>query len=116
MGGALLVLYAGSYVLNSSLGGYWNKPERDGHDRWVFGLSIHTAILWQPRIGYWAPFRSDCVGAFYSPLVRIDRWLFHPTHYLTDPDIGEWTITLTPKDFHPRFRAAWTAELAHRDR
>ncbi len=61
--GSLALLYLGSFMLNSRFGGYWNKPERDGHDRWSYGLSMHTAVLWQPRFGYWAPYISDGLGA-----------------------------------------------------
>ena len=38
LGFVLALLYIGSFALNSHFGGYWNKPERDGHDRWSFGL------------------------------------------------------------------------------
>lgn len=43
--------YILSYSMNSALGGYWGRPETDGHDRYSFGLAMPTAILWQPRWG-----------------------------------------------------------------
>ena len=109
---ALVLLYVGSFVLNSHFGGYWNKPERDGHDRWSFGLSMHTAVLWQPRFGYWALYRSDWLGAFYSPLIRLDRRFIHPTRYVSDPNFVEWSKTTTAADWHPQFRAEIEAALA----
>ena len=110
--GISALFYVGSFALNSHLGGYWNKPERDGHDRWSFGLSLHTAVLWQPRFGYWALYRSDWLGAFYSPLIRLDRRLLHPTRYVSDPNFFEWSKTTTAADWHPQFRAEIEAALA----
>ena len=111
----LALLYIASFALNSHCGGYWNKPERDGHDRWSFGLSMHTAVLWQPRFGYWALYRSDWLGAFYSPLIRLDRQFVHPTRYVSDPKFFEWSKTTTAADWHPQFRAEIEAALAHKD-
>lgn len=102
--GALALLYVASFALNSRFGGYWNRPERDGHDRWSFGLFMHTAIFWQPRFGYWAPYRSDWLGAFYSPLIWLDRRFVHPTRYISDPNFSEWARKTTAADWHPQFR------------
>jgi len=96
--------YVVSYTVNSSLGGYWMTPERDTHERYSFGLSMSTAIHWQPRIGYHARFVTDAVGRFYAPLIRIDRWLIHPTRYLTEKDVFERCDRLGVADMHPRFR------------
>ncbi len=106
----LAVLYIGSFALNSYYGGYWNKLERDGRDRWAVGLSMPTAILWQPRFGYWAPFRADLLGTFYSPLIRLDRSFVHVTRYVSDPDFYEWARNeATASDVHPKFRAEYLA-------
>jgi hypothetical protein len=111
--GALGFLYVTSFALNSHFGGYWGKPERDGHDRWSFGLSMHTAILWQPRFGYWALYRSDWLGSLYSPLIRLDRRFLHSTHYVTDPKISEWIDATKVTDWHPQFRAEILAAREH---
>jgi hypothetical protein len=103
--GAVTFLYIGSFALNSYFGGYWNQLERDRHGRWNFGLSLHTAVLWQPRFGCWAPYRSDWLGAFYSPLIRFDRHLIHPSRYVTDPKFFEWSNATAVTDWHPAFRA-----------
>jgi hypothetical protein len=113
--GVAAFFYVGLFALNSFSGGYWNKLERDGHDRWSFGLSMHTATLWQPRYGYWALYRSDWLGAFYSPLIRLDRRFIHHTHYVSDPEFSDWAKTLTVADWHPRFQREVAAVLAHRN-
>ena len=102
----LLLLYVVSFALNTYSGGYWDRPERDGHDRYSFGLSMSTAVLWQPRFGYWTPFRSDWLGTFYSPLIRLDRKFLHPTRYLSDPSFDSWVEASAVSDWHPRFRTA----------
>lgn len=96
--------YVVSYVVNSSLGGYWMKPERDTRDRYSFGLSMFTAFNWQPRVGYNSSFVTDAVGYFYAPLIRGDRWLLHPTHYLSNKDCFDWCDNLKVSDMHPQFR------------
>jgi hypothetical protein len=109
--GAVAILYVGSFALNSGFGGYWDKPERDGRDHWNFGLSIHTAILWQPRFGYWAPYRSNWLGEFYSPLILLDRRFVHPTRYVSDPNFSAWFKTTTAAEWHPQFRYEVKAAL-----
>lgn len=108
--------YVASFALNSHLGGYWGNPERDGRDRWSMGLSMHTAVLWQPRFGYWALYRSDWLGSFYSPLIKLDRQFLHPTRYVSDPEYFEWANATTPAEWHPQFRAEAAAGLARRAR
>lgn len=107
-------LYVVSFAFNTYSGGYWNKLERDGHDRWSFGLSMHTAVLWQPRYGYWATYRSDWLGSFYSPLIRLDRQFIHQTHYVSDPGFPAWGKALTVMDYHPQFRAEVAKVLEQR--
>jgi hypothetical protein len=110
----LLALYLGSYVLNSAFGGYWPKPERDGMHRWSFGMAMHTAILWQPAYGYCARFNSDGLGAFYSPLVVLDRRWFHPTMYVTDESTFEWfNRKARAADIHPQWRAEFINSRSH---
>ncbi|MDR3404348.1 MAG: hypothetical protein P4L99_17750 [Chthoniobacter sp.] len=103
--GAIGFLYVGSFALDSHCGGYWNQLEQDGYDRWSFGLSLPTAVLWQPRLGYWAPYRSDWLGALYSPLIRLDRRFIHPSRYVTDPKFLEWSKATAVAEWHPTFRA-----------
>ena len=109
---ALVAFYLGSFVLNSYCGGYWSELERDGHDRWSFGLSMPTAVLWQPRFGYWAPYRSDWLGTLYSPLIRLDRHLAHPTRYASAPDFHPWVNALPAEEVHPRYRQEFLAAKA----
>jgi hypothetical protein len=99
------VLYVGSYALNSYLGGYWSKPDRDGRHRWSSGGYMTDAFLWQPRFGYCAPGRSDWLGRIYKPLIQIDRALIHRTHYLVDAGFWEWMTTSPVSVWHPTHRA-----------
>lgn len=99
------VLYIGSYAVNSYFGGYWLKPERDGHLRGHIGLSMHTAIMWQPGFGYYIQYDSNFFGMIYSPLVAFDRAWVHPTMYVTDDSTFDWiNNTARASDIHPRFR------------
>jgi hypothetical protein len=99
---ALVALYIGGFVFNSFGGGYWAKFERDGHDVWSSGLSMPTAVLWQPHYGYWSPYHSDFIGKLYSPLIQLDRRFVHPTHYVTEPDFQSWVDALPAGRVHPR--------------
>ena len=98
------VLYIGSYLVDSYTGGYWGELERDGYHRYTVGLSMPTATLWQPRFGYWAPYRSDFLGKFYLPLIKLDQHFLHRTRYPTDSDFFDWVKTAPVSDWHPRFR------------
>jgi len=101
----IAALYIGSYAANSRLGGYWLKPERDGKHRWSMGLSMHTAILWQPAYGYCARYNSDLVGYCYMPLVALDRAWIHPTMYVTEDSTFDWiNHKARVTDIHPYFR------------
>jgi len=96
--------------VNSLRGGYWLKPERDGKHRYSMGLSMHTAILWQPAHGYCARYNSDFLGTFYMPLVALDRAWIHHTMYVTDDSTFEWiNHKARPADIHPRFRDGFIA-------
>ena len=107
---ALLAIYLGSYLINSACGGYWLQPERDGMQRWRSGLSMHTAILWQPALGYHSRYKSDWLGTIYSPLAALDRRWFHETKYLTDDSTFTWIHEKArAKDIHPRWRAEFLA-------
>ncbi len=110
---AIAVVYVGSYSVNSALGGYWLKPERDGLHGWSSGHSMHTAILWQPAYGYSARYKSDWIGTLFSPLVSIDRRWFHPTMYVTDDATFEWIkYKARPSDIHSRWRAEFRESVA----
>ena len=112
--GILIVVYVGSYCVNSASGGYWMKPDRDGKDKWSMGMSMTTAIMFQPAIGYHTPFGGDLVGTVYAPLIRLDRRYFHPTHYLSDDGIFEWAGSLPISQIHPSFRSEVQKERSER--
>ena len=99
--------YIVSYALNSASGGYWGRPEMDGHDRYSFGLAMPTAVLWQPRWGHYAGVRSDLLGLAYSPLISLDRRLVHPTIYLSAPDGFDRAGRLERGQVHPSFRGMY---------
>lgn len=92
-----LIVYVISYVINSNVGGYWRNPESDGSHS-VLGVELKTALLWQPRFGYHSKTKTDILGAFYMPLIWVDRMVFHQTKYLNQLDT--WTNAGLTK-FHP---------------
>jgi hypothetical protein len=88
---ALSVLYVGSYAALSAAGDY--NASQTGRLRYFGGLSVTDVYHWQPKLAYWEPFhdvygrdtsRGDLPGYFYSPLIRLDRARWHPSHYLFD--------------------------------
>ena len=96
-------IYIISYCVNSALGGFWMKPVADGKDKYASGLSIPTAVIWQPRIGYATPFQKDGLGFFYLPLIACDRTWIHPTKYLSDPKDEQWLFSSeAAKLAHPK--------------
>jgi hypothetical protein len=102
----MVLVYVVSYIADSAFGGYWLQPERDGNHRLHGGLSLHTAILWQPAYGYCASYNSDFLGAVFSPLVALDRAWVHPTMYVTDDSTFEWIRhQARPSHIHPHFRS-----------
>jgi hypothetical protein len=103
----LIGLYVLAYAVNSSLGGYWLAPARDGRDRFApefGGLSITDAIMWQPRFGRCSLGDLDRPGVLFVPLIQIDQRHFHKTHYITDPDYDAWIRGLPRSKVHPVFR------------
>lgn len=104
-------IYVVSYILNSFFGGYWLIPEMDGRDRYSFGLSMPTAIMWQPRLGHEAIGNFDFLGIFYKPLIRFDRKFVHTTIYLSEDD-GEKTISnLKIAQVHPHWRDEYATKV-----
>lgn len=85
---AFIIIYFISYVINSNAGGYWKTPESDGSHS-VLGMELKTALLWQPRFGYQSKTETDIIGAFYYPLIKLDRVVWHRTKYLNKLDT--WT-------------------------
>jgi hypothetical protein len=93
-----------SYIMNSALGGYWARPEMDGHDKYSFGLAMPTAILWQPRWGHFALGHADSLGIAYAALTWVDRRFVHLTIYISAPDGFQQVNVLTRGQWHPAFR------------
>lgn len=96
--------YILSYSMNSALGGYWVRPEMDGHDRYRFGLAMPTAILWQPRWRHFAVGHADSLGIAYAALIWVDRKFVHRSIYISAPDGFERLNALSRKQWHPAFR------------
>ena len=80
------------------------QPERDGRDKYLSGMSIHSAILFQPAVGYHTPYHGDLIGKLYAPLIYLDRKYFHQTRYLTDDGTWEWIQSLPKEEIHPSQR------------
>ncbi len=103
-------LYIFSYTLNSFFGGYWLVPERDGRDKYSFGLSITDAIMWQPRFGHEALGNLDYFGALYTPAIRLDRKFIHQTMYLSD-ETFEKISKLKVSQVHPSWRDEFLTKI-----
>jgi hypothetical protein len=97
-------VYVVSYILNSFCGGYWLVPEMDGRDRYSFGLAMPTAIMWQPRFGHEAIGHLDFLGALYTPLIRFDQRIIHPTIYISDDESEKKISDLKVSEVHPHWR------------
>jgi len=108
----LVVFYTISYCVNSFFGGYWSQPEMDGRDRYSFGLAMPTAIMWQPRFGHEAIGNLNHLGAFYTPLIRVDRRFFHPTIYLSDDEGFKKASDLPTSKVHPFWRDEHRTSIA----
>ncbi|MEP6671832.1 MAG: hypothetical protein ABJF10_21910 [Chthoniobacter sp.] len=102
----LTAFYIATYAINSRAGGYWSAIVYEFSD----GNTVSTpAIHWQPRFGYWEGYSDEWLGRFYSPLIRLDRHFFHPTHYVQDPNFFPWAQALKYSDWHPGSRDAFFA-------
>lgn len=95
------MLYVGSYVVNSSRGGYWTSPEHFGQTK---AVHYDNAVRWQPFRGYLSPRKSDSLGMFYSPLIGLDRKLVHPTHLIKLSRSNTWLTEMSLSDIHPQCR------------
>ncbi len=111
--GLVIVLsaYVGIFLLNSFLGGYWLVPERDGRDKYSFGLSITAAILWQPRFGHESLGHWDYPGAVFLPLIRLDRKFIHPTLYMSDESFDQKFSVLKASQIHPHWRDTFQSKV-----
>ena len=106
-----IFVYVASYILNSLFGGYWLVPEMDGRDRLGGFWSLHTAVMWQPRVGHKAMGHLDYLGALYTPLIQFDRKLIHPTIYISD-DAGNQKISnLKVSQVHPHWRDEFLTKI-----
>lgn len=99
---ALIGAYIGTYAFNSAMGGYWPIPDEA---KPVAALSEPEDILWQGRYGYYSARWSTPLGAFYSPLLRIDWKWNHKSHRIWVDDFDEWFYASSPlQAFHPEAR------------
>lgn len=71
-----------------------------------------VAIMWQPRLGHNALGQLDYLGAFFGPLISLDRAWIHPTHYMFDDGFDAWLRALPPSKVHPKFREEFVRERA----
>ncbi|MDB5387993.1 MAG: hypothetical protein JWM11_3639 [Planctomycetaceae bacterium] len=108
---AAIVAYVASYGCNSYMGGYWLEPD------WHHSVHWHpSTYYWQPQIGHFA-FRfkqSDWTGIAYSPLISIDRALFHPSLIMGDPNAMVRLDKLREDQVHPAWRK-WFREIKESD-
>jgi len=103
-----VVLYVGSYAVNSGLGGYED--------------SSFNTLSWSPRYGNFSKGKKDPVGIVYAPLVVIDRKLLHTTHVfpcisftsIPDPKLSA-DVALHPREKSRRQRSRQLGIQALRD-
>jgi len=84
--------YVGSYAVLAAFGSY--GFQQSGRVRYSFGLSASDLEMWQPKYArFQSNFRTidgkevargNALGYFYSPLIALDRMLFHETRTITD--------------------------------
>jgi hypothetical protein len=91
---AILIWYVSSYTICTLYGQY--KWSQSGNERWnLTGLAVTDIVIWCPQnMWFEYPFinidgevssRGDVWGYIYSPLILLDRYLWHPTY-----DIDEY--------------------------
>lgn len=106
--GICFIAYGLTYCANSLSGGYWLLPDLDGAVSYApsrSGMGLPVALLWQPRFGYSSNSRRDFLGYSFLPLIKMDRFLFHKTLYLSDePTLVFIDTKLPPGLVHPHFR------------
>ena len=87
----LLVAYAGSYTILRVMGDY--RGSKSGKIRYGGGLAVTDLMLWQPK-GTWYQgdfldvdgktiSRGNSCGYFYSPLIALDRAVFHKSQEIS---------------------------------
>lgn len=84
----LIAGYLIVYAILSGMGRYY--PAQSGRMRWSSGLSVTDMQIWQPSAARWRPYtnsdgiqtsKGNALGYLFSPLIRFDRAVFHPTEY-----------------------------------
>lgn len=93
----LLVMYCGSYTVLSLLGEY--QITMSGERRYTTGLALFDIYKWTPKYVVFEIYTNvrgkrkirgcNSLGAFYSPLVYLDRTFFHKTKNLFENDLDE---------------------------
>jgi len=90
-----MTCYVVTYCFCSGFGQY--QPAQSGEIRWGFGMSVTDIVIWSPFEANWQKYttssgtqssRGNLLGYFYSPLIRLDRALIHPTqNYFGNEDL-----------------------------
>ena len=87
IGSILLAVYVGIYIALSAAGEY--RPTFSGKRRYTFGLAVMDRSIWQPNGLRWERYKSikgqsdtrgNVPGYLFSPLIVMDRALWHPTN------------------------------------
>jgi hypothetical protein len=87
-----VLLYAAGYLVLTLCGGY--HFSQSGEPRYVSGMSVSDIIEWDPKGLWWQGryrfaggeygSRGNFAGYVYSPLIALDRALWHRTQGLFD--------------------------------
>lgn len=84
--GLFLVIWVGSYCINSHFGGYRTKPDtarvwQSSQQQIIF----EVFLKWQPFFGEVTSHDFTLVGMLYYPLIMLDQRKFHRSLDLTNP-------------------------------
>jgi hypothetical protein len=89
---ALVGIYFAVYLLLTILGDWFYS--QSGESRNEFGLGVADIIEWRPKGLWWQgrfknvdgqyTSRGNAYGYFYSPLISLDRSVWHKTRIIAD--------------------------------
>jgi hypothetical protein len=77
IGYVTLALYFGSYVLLSAFGKYDDHLDASGKTKFVWGFSVPDIQIWQSKFLMLRSNNYNCGGLVYSPLIELDRLIWH---------------------------------------
>jgi hypothetical protein len=81
VGWSFVGVYVLTYLVLTSNGQYNDRLTVSGKRRYSFGLAIPDVRVWQPKYARLSPTGINFLGYFFSPLIYLDRWLWHQDQF-----------------------------------